>query len=259
MPAGLAALLLMPLGLEGIALTPMGWGIEAMIEVARWVAAWPGAVALVPAMPPFGLAAIVAGGLWLCLWRGRWRTLGLVAVVAGLATMALVRAPDIVIDDTGQNIAVRDASGAYALSAGRGAAFKTETWLRRFGEDRFAAWPSGGDTVGGRLSCDAAGCLYRAHSQTVALVRDPSGLADDCRVASIVVSAAPVPRRACRGSARIVDRFALWRGGAHAIWLSPEGARVETVADLQGDRPWSQRRGRDLSSGGRARRGGPAP
>jgi competence protein ComEC len=259
MPAGLAALLLMPFGLEGIALAPMGWGIAAMIEIARWVAAWPGAVALVPAMPPAGLAAIVAGGLWLCLWRGRWRALGLIAAVGGVATMALVRPPDVVVDDTGQNVAARDGSGGYALGAGRGAAFRTETWLRRFGEERFAAWPREGTAADGRLACDARGCLYRAHGQTVAVVRDPAGLADDCRVASVVVSAEPVPRRACRGPAHIIDRFALRRRGAHAIWLSPDGARVETVADRRGERPWSQRRGRDLSSGGRARPAAPAP
>ncbi len=72
MPWAVLGYLLMPLGLEGWALTPMGWGIEAMIAVARWVAGWPGAVVLLPAMPVWGLALVALGGLWLCLWQRRW-------------------------------------------------------------------------------------------------------------------------------------------------------------------------------------------
>ena len=55
MPWGLVALVLMPFGLEGIALAPMGWGIDAVVWIARQVAAQPGAVTLVPAMPAAAL------------------------------------------------------------------------------------------------------------------------------------------------------------------------------------------------------------
>ena len=71
MPWATVAYILMPLGLEGVALAPMGWGIEAVIAIAREVAGWPGSVTLVPAMPVSGIALVAAGGLWLCLWRRR--------------------------------------------------------------------------------------------------------------------------------------------------------------------------------------------
>ena len=51
MPWGLLAFLLMPFGLEQGALVPMGWGIDVVIETARRVAAWPGAVVPVPVLP----------------------------------------------------------------------------------------------------------------------------------------------------------------------------------------------------------------
>ena len=41
MPAALAALIAMPLGLEALPLWVMGWGIEAMVWVARRVADTP--------------------------------------------------------------------------------------------------------------------------------------------------------------------------------------------------------------------------
>ena len=87
MPWGLVALLLMPFGLEGIALAPMGWGIDAVVWIARQVAAQPGAVTLVPAMPAAALLAIAVGGLWLCLWRSRWRFLGIAVVVPRISSI----------------------------------------------------------------------------------------------------------------------------------------------------------------------------
>ncbi|MEQ1693866.1 MAG: ComEC/Rec2 family competence protein, partial [Gemmatimonas sp.] len=65
MPAALATLVLMPLGLEGAALWVMGLGIDVMTWCAKAVAVLPGAVARLPAFPQLGFGLMVAGGLWL--------------------------------------------------------------------------------------------------------------------------------------------------------------------------------------------------
>ncbi|MGE3775098.1 MAG: ComEC/Rec2 family competence protein, partial [Gammaproteobacteria bacterium] len=89
MPAALATLLAMPFGLEAWPLVVMGYGIDAMTWVAIRVAAIPGAVALVPAISARAFALMVVGGLWLCLWGGRWRQVGLLPIAAGLALAPL--------------------------------------------------------------------------------------------------------------------------------------------------------------------------
>jgi hypothetical protein len=99
MPWGVAALVLMTFGLESWALAPMGWGIDAVIAVAKTVSGWPGSVALLPAMPMAGLVLTVGGGLWLCLWQRRWRWFGALAFAAGLLTPGLVRGPDVLVDE----------------------------------------------------------------------------------------------------------------------------------------------------------------
>jgi competence protein ComEC len=66
MPFLILSLLLMPFGLESLALVPAGWGIGAILWTAKTVAAWPGAVSVVRAMPPLGIALVSLGGLWLC-------------------------------------------------------------------------------------------------------------------------------------------------------------------------------------------------
>ena len=239
MPCGVLACVLMPLGLEHLALQPMGWGIDLMLDAARMVASWPGASLRLPAMPTEGLAMAALGGLWICLWRGRLRWGGLIGLAAGLATIALTDRPDILVNGDGSLMAVRMADGRYSLSSRRAERFAARVWLERDGETESdgAAWPAT-ESADGRLSCDLIGCIYRAGARDVALVRDAQTLADDCMPGMIVVSAVPV-RRACRAAGRVIDRFDLWRNGAHALWLRPGGVRVLSVRAARGDRLWA--------------------
>ncbi len=119
MPWAVVATALMPFGLEPWWLHPMAWGIEGVVLVAREVAAWDGAVSLLPAMPAWGLAAISIGGLWLCLWTRRWRLAGLPVIAAGLASIALSKPPDILVSGDGRLMAVRSGSGELMVSSGR--------------------------------------------------------------------------------------------------------------------------------------------
>ncbi len=241
MPWAVVAYALMPFGLEAAALAPMGWGIAIIIDVAETVAGWPGAVALLSAMPTWGLGIIAFGGLWLCLWRTRWRLLGAPVIALGLASAMLVRPPDILVDADGNLMAVRSADGRLAISSTRSARFVRDIWTRRAGQEEPAlAWPASGTSTDGRLRCDSFGCVYRSSARTVALVRRAEALLEDCWVAEVVVSVVPV-RTPCPSARVVVDRFDLWRDGAHAIWLGEGDAsniRVESVNQGRGDRPW---------------------
>lgn len=238
MPWAVIAFLLMPFGFERLALVPMAWGIEAVLAIAGAVASWPGAVSLLPAMPTFGFLAIVAGGLWLCLWQRRWRLGGLAGLALGFATLALVRPPDILVDGQGRLLALRAPDGSLAVSSLRVGRFDRETWLRRSGQEAAAtAWPASGLGLDGRLSCDPLACIYRSNDRMIALVRRAEALPEDCRRADIVVSVVPV-RRACPSADVVIDRFDLWRNGGHAIWLKDGAVRVQSVHGRRGDRPW---------------------
>jgi len=241
MPLGLLALVLMPLGMESFALVPMAWGIDWVIAVARFGAALPAAVYLVPAWPAAALVAMTAGGLWLTLWRGWWRLAGIAPIVVGVIAAATARGPDLLVDDEGKLFAVRASSGDLALSTRRTKKFDAEIWLRRNGQA--TSWPWVGQDPDawsdGGLRCDSLGCLYQGGSDArVSLVMQPGALAEDCHIADVVISAVPV-RAACDGPHVTIDRFDLWRNGAYAVWLGPDGAvRVENVRERRGDRPW---------------------
>ena len=78
----------------------------------------------------------------------------------------------------------------------------------------------------------------------VALVRHQAALAEDCAIATVVISRVPVRRSTCSKPLAVIDWFKLWRDGAHAVWLEADGVRVESVSGSIGDRPWNRRRGR---------------
>jgi competence protein ComEC len=275
MPWAVATLVLMPFGLEGLALAPMAWGAALTVWTARTVAAWPGAVTLVPVLPVAAVIAFTLGGLWLCLWRRQWRGWGLALCGLGAVAIAGQRAPDLLIDGRGKLIAVRGDDGALTVSTRNAAAMSRETWLRQAGEEDDAPlWPRQGASADGRLACDPAGCVYRARGYVVAIARSTAAIDDDCRTAQLVVSTVPVRGR-CPSAEAVIDRFDLWRSGAHAVWLGDagrgdgsrpglrSGIRIESVNGVRGRRPWvvapSSRPGGRPSSGGTAPPDGPEP
>jgi competence protein ComEC len=234
MPWGVLALVLLPFGLEAFALVPMGWGIEVIVWTARTVAAWPGAVLPVRAMPDIGLALMALGGLWLCLWQRRWRLAGLAPIALGLLAPLAAPPPDALVSGDGRAFAARLADGNLAVRSERGNRFAIDTWIRRNGQRAPAPWPPDGS--GGNPSCDSQGCVYRAGGRVLAFARAPAALVEDCALADVVIATIPA-RRLCRKAPVVIDRFDLWRHGAHAIWLR-DGVRVLNVRAARGERPW---------------------
>lgn len=76
MPFVALALLLDVVGLGG----PVWWlanhAIDALLAIARFIAAEPGAVRVMPTMSGWHFSLFVVGGLWLGLWDGRIRLWG---------------------------------------------------------------------------------------------------------------------------------------------------------------------------------------
>jgi competence protein ComEC len=239
MPWAIGAFLLMPFGLEEAALAPMGKGIELVMAVARETASLDFSVVHLPAMPIYGLILVSLGGLWLCLWQRRWRLLGIAPILAGLLTVPLERQPEIIVDSGGKLFAVTDSGGAIHLSSKTKAKFTAGNWVRRAGFElsRAGSFGQSRPIPDLNLHCDDVGCIMSKHRQRIALVTEEAALREDCRLADIVVSATPVPW-ACPSAIAVIDRFDLWRNGAHAIWLTGGKPIVKSVNGERGDRPW---------------------
>lgn len=236
MPWAVLATLLMPFGAEQLALVPMGWGVDGIIAIAEQTGQLPGAAVVVPTLPIAGLTLITLGGLWLCLWQRPWRLAGVAVIAVGAATTVFTRPPDLLIADDGRLFAFADPAGRLLLSSDTDE-FVADTWLRRSGMSVVGALPAEGYDADGRLACDSLGCKYTAHGRSIAVVQQPVALFEDCQLADVVVSLEPV-RVPCRATT-VIDRFDLWRNGAHAIWVDGDGGiEVRSVREMRGHRPW---------------------
>lgn len=56
-------------------------------------------------------------------------------------------------------------------------------------------------------------------------------------MADALISLVPV-QIVCKGPKVVIDRFDLWRNGAHAIWLTGDKIVVRSVNSDRGYRPW---------------------
>jgi competence protein ComEC len=234
----------------------MGGGIDGIMAEAREAARWPAAATVMQAMPGLSLWLLTLGGLWLCLWRTAWRLWGLAPVGLAFVLGTLHRPPDILISADARLVGVRTASGGMLLSSERAERFIGESWMRRAGVPQASLWPLGTQSADGRLRCDDLGCIYSRDGRRIAIVNKVDGLVDDCGGADIVVALVPVRRR-CPSARQVIDRFDMWRYGAHALWLRDDGTlRVETARQVRGDRPWvpkPETRPRTAAAGGRHR------
>jgi competence protein ComEC len=254
MPAGMLALFLMPFGLEGWALAAMGWGVDAILWTGRIVASWPGAALAAPPIPAWGLVLFTLGLCWLCLWRLRWRWLGVPLMVTGVLSGFVTTPPDLLVANDGRLIALATPQGVFSERASGASRLTRESWLRSWGEDNASPLPREGGAADGAILCTQLSCLLRPHPNgTVAILlrapppdaprtrrgpapRPPVRAETGCGLAGVMISAEPIRGR-CRETPA-VDRFSVWRDGAHAIWLRHGGVTILSDRAARGDRPW---------------------
>lgn len=227
MPAGLVALLLTPLALEGLPLAIMGWGLDGVMAIAHWVAAMEGSRLAVRAIQPEAIALITLAGCMLALLAGWARALALPVVLMALATGVFQPTPSILIEREASTVALVGEHGLQR-SVTRGARYSVDIWHQRLALE--AGSPS---TL---WACDPLGCIAPlADGSLIAHVFEPAALEEDCRAARVVVTALPVPH-GCAAD-YLIDAAVLSRSGAVALVETGEGFEI-WPSFANRTRPW---------------------
>jgi competence protein ComEC len=222
-----------------------GQALSVLLWLARAAAAAPGAVALLPAMAPAAFALMVAGGLWLCLWRTSWRRWGTVPVAAGALWALATPAPDLVVTGDGRHLALRTAEGELALLRPRAGDYVRDTLAEASGaEPDFLDLEALPEAACSRDLC-AADIVRGGRRWRLLVTRTPDLVAwpdmvRACAEADIVVADRRLPR-GCNPRWLRADRTFLRRTGGLSINLG-ERPHVATVAERVGRHPWADGR-----------------
>ncbi len=237
MPLALIAVIAMGFGIEFWPLLAMGQGIDLVLELAGWVSSWPGAEQPVAAMPDGALVLMILGGLWLMLWRRRWRLAGVGGLAAGLLLALNPSPPDILIDARARSFAVRGDDGQLQMLVRTRSTFAIEQWLERDGDLRAV------EQVGSeQFSCDSSACVVALPGGgTMAIVNHRAALAEECRTARIVIMTFK-RQSPCPGPELVIDEQDLEDEGAAAIWTRGGGFELNRASPRQSARPWNRRR-----------------
>lgn len=252
MPALALGASLEPLGLGEPFLAVAGWGVDVMLVIGTWTAGLPGAVRTVASAPDYVLPIAFLGVLFVCLWQGRLRWLGL-PLAAAVLVWPRAPTPDVWIGDGGTNAAFHRQAEAIVIRPGV-REFAVDLWSRRRGlatADRpEAGWAC--DRYSCRPETIEAGpvALWWGRRAPDAVQMETLCLAAPVVSVRAVVHALP---SACDGRL-VLDGADFARGGAVELWRdgSAGANRWQAVwtADARGDRPWARRPDPDVSGSG---------
>ena len=235
MPAILLAYVTAPFGCDGIFIDAAGLGVALTIRIATTITSWPYSIFYLPAMPGCIFAAIVMGGLWLCLWREKWRYLGVLPIVIGLLYPLYISPPDFFISPEGKEWGARLEDGTLAVSNIKHDKFAVTQWQQRLGNvPAIDAQALPLDHK--EIRCDDEGCIYRRKDMIVAMPTKETAALEDCAHADLVI--APFIIKDCVAK-QVFDSEAQSTHGAHAIYFNGNKIRIEAARAARGLRPWS--------------------
>ena len=231
-PMAVVAALLMPFGLDWVALEVMALGLGWILGVAHMAAEMEGSVGHIVAPGPWVLPLIAGGGLILCLWRGWGRFAGLAPMAVAGGLWAVTERPSVLISDTGTLVGLMTSDGR-ALSRETGSAFVADVWLENDGQgfnqpSAAALWPN---PVENRLARVALPEVEILHVQGKVAARSVTG----CTPGQVIVSSVDI---AVAGGCEVFDPRRLRDSGSVALWFREGTAHLVTNRDLAGHRLW---------------------
>jgi competence protein ComEC len=244
MPAEALALLLDVAGLGWPLWWVTGHALDAMLCMAHWVAAQPGAVMALPTFAPAAFGLCVFGMFWLLLWRTRVRLWGILPVMVGTVAIVAAPAPDILVTGDGRHMALRQPDGQMLLLRGKAGDYVRDALGSAAGEGGQDSSKMRGLEELPDARCSAETCtvtVRRGERQWHILAtrsrnRLPwEALVKACGAADIVVSDRRLPR-GCVPRWLKLDRATLGRSGGVAIYLDTQ--RKVTVRATGDAHPW---------------------
>jgi competence protein ComEC len=240
MPALALGAVLQAVGAGSWLLAVAGWGIDRMLDLAHAAATAPGAMATIASAPSVALAVAFIGILWLCLWRGPLRLIGLPLALA-VNLWPRPPAPDIWVAPGAANAAILAQGRPIVLRPDTGQ-FAAQLWMRRWGFEPPAEADPAHDAL---FDCDRRSCTPNADAPVRLALwagRKPpkdEAFARLCASAEVLALRSPLgPGQSCP-SATVFTQEDFDRGGAVEMRRDGGAWRLRWASTLRGRRPWT--------------------
>ncbi|MDB5430349.1 MAG: ComEC/Rec2-related protein [Caulobacter sp.] len=250
--APISSFIVMPALAVGAALTPLGWGapflaiagwgVHLLQALAHLFATAPGSTMIAASAPALALPVAAFGILFMCLWRGPMRLLGLPLALA-VTLWPRPAPPDIWVASDGAAAAVREGRAAVVMRPGA-RQFASDLWSRRRGLaidadplpanlrhfdcnrqlcfPRTGASPSVGAWWWKKAPTDAQVTALCQRSEVVILRGNPLTMPAACQGRTMLT-----PKQFDVGGA--AELYRRQGGGWRVVWAQP----------LRGHRPWT--------------------
>jgi len=234
MPMALLAAVLMPFGVEKTPLWIMEQGLKVVMQISDWVAGWPHAGLVLPLLSPTVAITLTLAAVFGFTARSALRLLAIPLLVVAAWSWSMQRSPDLLIEERVRTVAGKDAEGFLVPLPGKGARFAINHWLIQIGQEETAALAAKRSL----WTCLHSVCTATIKARTVAVLQDTAQIVKPCPAADIVIAQYPL-RRSCKGRLATIDRFDVWRNGAHALTIQDGEVQTATSRGHQGNRPWT--------------------
>ena len=235
MPAAVLAAILAPFGLAGLGLAVMSPAIGWILRVAEWISGLDGAVMPIVQPDPWVIPMLSLGALWLILWQGSARMVGLPVMALALFLWSMTTRPALLIAPEGEIVGLMTQEGR-ALSRARAGSFAASSWLQADGDvaDQAQAHARSGGDPRATITHLRGGGFDVLHLAGKRALEELDALCLQGRI--VVVTATPEHRpRGCE----VITPADLRRTGAQAYDIHGDKVRHRTVTQQSGARLWT--------------------
>lgn len=240
MPGLAVGAVLTPFGLGEWPLRLAGFAIDLMNSVAHVAANAPYAMIIVASGPDWSLPVAFVGLLWLCLWKGPLRWVGLPLALA-VSIAPRPPTPDAWVSADGSAVAVRAGKDAVLFRPDV-KLFGAELWARRRGLTPIETEAR----RDGLYACDHWSCapgpaapVRVAAAWNVKRPLKPERLPELCASAEVVLLRNDFRPESC-AAPLVLTGADFDRGGSAELYrMAPGKWRVVWAQDLRGRRPWT--------------------
>ena len=227
---------------------PFWWltqkSLDLLLAIAHFTSSQPGAVKLMPQMSSMTIALFVAGGLWLALWTGKARLLGLIPAAGASLMLLATPIPDVLIGREGRHVGITiadDEGGRGLLSLRDSRSSYSRDNLLELSSVTSQPIPLA-DWSGAQCSPEFCTIvLQRGGRDWILLLArnreliEERALAAACERSDIVVADRFLPR-SCQPRWLKADRRFLEQSGGLALNL--ENQTITSVSQTQGEHGW---------------------